>query len=60
MEVTRDQEIPILVQETKGIPRWNEPVTVGIPLSMGLASDSTPFGLCPLDGGCVSRSKRIY
>ncbi len=53
MQLSTNQEIPILVQEIHGIPRRNEPVTVGIPLKKGLAADSIPFSLWTSDGICV-------
>ena len=53
MHSSKDQEIPIVVPEIKGISRRNEPVTVGIPLKKGMAHDSDTFQLLSVDGNCI-------
>ncbi|MBU4259948.1 MAG: hypothetical protein KKI12_00250 [Proteobacteria bacterium] len=39
--------VPIIIEETAGIDRTNEPVTVGIPFPKGLLTDTS--GLCIVD-----------
>ncbi len=51
--------VPIIVKETSGIHRYNEPVTIGIPFPRGCLIDATELKLFDQDKCCLPLQSQV-